>query len=315
MNRTALKTILLTIVALLSLSASAQRKKNVQVLPTTAVGMNSNDISKIHSGIKEGLSKLETINLLDDSDDGAESDLQIQCTIDSLTVYPRKDEKSGKTTYVTEIALTAKVYPSGKEELAQTYSTRAFSNLILASYATTRESAHSALSNLPEKVQKSFWKPFAVTGKVASIEESKNDKAKKVAVEIGTLSGAAQKQDFDIYLPDPLKLDKKGNLIENKPIGKVKVKDIGEEISVCEVKGGDDKIYAAYMENPDQLTAMSKKPSNGFIADKKYDAQCAAETIFIYKVMIEEAAKSVSDVAGSLLQVGKEAKGFVKEIF
>lgn len=287
MNRTALKTILLTIVALLSLSASAQRKKNVMVHMTTGQKISNNDLQKIHAKIVEGLSLLPTINILDPSNDGAEVDMHFKCNVDSIEVY-KKDAGEGKKKYITCINMRANVCNGDENVDTDGWSIPfyAYNSLILANHYSAKESCQSALDWIAKKTPRKLWEPFAVTGKVLSVEKVEKNKAKELSVAIGTTLGAAAKQEFDIYLPDPMIRDKKGNLKENKPIGKVKIRDLGDDVTLCEVKGGHDKIYSAFLEDPNQLTAKSKAYSESFIENKKFQAQEVAEYAFMISELL-----------------------------
>lgn len=299
MKTSMLKTITLMLIAILSLSVSAQ-KKNVMVHQTTGDRVSGNDLQKIHARIVEGLTNLPTINLLDPTNDGAEADLHFKCNVDSVKVYPKKD-KEGKTTYTAVISLRAEVYKDGADENSGwSIPVDVFNSMVLTSFTTTKECLQSALDWVPKKVKHNFWEPFAVTGPLLSVESTKKDKAEEVSVAIGTLSGAEKKQPFDIYLPDPQIRDKKGKLKENKPIGEVKVTDLGDEISICKVSKGGDKIYVAFLEDPKQLTAKSKAPKDPFLEDKKYKAQQAAEYIWYANIILNSALDLYKDTKGTI---------------
>lgn len=292
-----------------SLQASAA-KLNVKVHPTTSECLSSGDINRIHAQILAGLANIPTVNLLDESNDGTEADEHFQCNIDSINVY--KKGKGADAHYITCINMRATVYNDPEHpEHAWSIPVQVFSSLLLATHKTTKESATSALEWVPSKVLKELWEPFAVTGKLLEVTEVKNDKAQMVSAAIGTLNGAEPKQSLDVYLPDPKIVDKDGQLKENKPIGKVKIEDVGEDVSVCKVTKGGDKIYAAYIEDPNQLTVKSKAPSEGTIKDLKYKAQTGAEFAFI----LNEILKGTVEIVNESIGFGKEVVNDVKSIF
>lgn len=272
------KLILTSIVLISALSVSAQRK-NVIVKPTVSERVTQKDVEKVHARIIEGLSNLPTVNLLDASNDGAEADLVFQCVIDSISFYPLK-QSDGTFKYNAEIWMTAivKNAETNKEEYKQTIT--AYNSLVLTTYTDKKQAALSALSWVPEKIERVMWKAFAVKGQLLSIEEAKKDKAAVVSVSIGSEHGAAAKQGLEIYLPDSKFIDENGIQKPNKPIGKLKIKDLGDDISICKVDKGGDKIYEAYQEDPNQLTVYTKGPSKGLIGDGKWWAQAGAEVIW-----------------------------------
>ncbi len=300
MKHLSFKTLVAAIALLGAVSLSAQ-KKNVLVHQLTGNNVNKADIERIHARVVEGLSKLPTINVLDASNDGAEADLYFKCHIDSICVYPKKGS-DGKTTYTTEFNMSADVFDAKTDQPTYSTAITVYNSMLLTSFTDKKLSAQSALDWVPEKIERGVWKAFAIKGQLLSIEETKKDKASVVSVALGTQHGAAAKQGFDVYLPDPKIVDKKGNLKENKPIGKIKVQDLGDEISVCKVNGGGDKIYAAYQENPEQLTVLSKGPSHGLINDGKWYGQVSAEYAFI----IGQTVNAVMETVGAGVELGKE---------
>ncbi len=297
-----IKQIITSAVIILACAMSVQaQKKNVLVSPTTGETVSTDDLDKIHAKIVEGLSNLQTVNILDATDDGAEADFIFKCNIDSVCIYPKK-QADGKTTYVTEFNLKADVFSPDNEGLAWSIPVQVYNTMVMKTFEDKRLSAQSALEWVAEKIERKGWEPFAIRGQLLGVEESKNGKASKVSIEIGSLKGASKNQEFNVYLPDPKIVDKKGNLKENKPIGKVKVEDMGDEVSVCKVSGGGDRIYEAFLENPEQLTVLSKGPTKGFINDKKYQAQVGAEYIWITEQMVN----SVKELVGEGISAGKE---------
>lgn len=299
---------LLTVIVLISVLTVSAQKKNVLVNPTESDNVSANDIEKVHARIIEGLSNLPTINLLDSSNDGAEADYIFQCTIDSISFYPLK-QADGSNKYNAEIWMSTHVYDAATNELIFDQDVAAYNSLVLTTYTDKKQAALSALSWIPEKIERGVWKAFAIKGPLLSIEEVKKDKAAVVSVSIGEQNGAAAKQNFDVYLPDSKLLDENGIQKPNKPIGKVKVEDLGDEISICKVDKGGDKIYTAYQEDPAQLTVYSKGPSKGLIGDGKYWAQVGAEYVWEcnkVKWVLEGIWDSATDLGKSTKDLGKE---------
>ncbi len=300
--------VLLATVLFCATQASAA-KLNVQVHPTTSDRISKSDIDRIHAQIVAGLANLPTINLLDESNDGIEADKHFQCNVDSVTIY--RKGKDVHTHYITQISLRAEIYDDVNNPHGWSIPLVVYSSMALTYHKTQKESANSALEWIPERVTRGFWEPFAVSGKLLEVSEVKKDKAQMVSAAIGTINGAEPKQTLDVYLPDPKIVDKNGQLKENKPIGKVKIEDVGEDVSVCKVTGGADKIYAAYLEDPNQLTVRSKAPSFDFVKNTKYKAQVGAEFIFITKEVFTGAVEIIQSAVG----LGQEIAGDLKSIF
>lgn len=298
--------VLLASIALISAMAVTAQKKNVLVKPTTSSVVGSNTIAKIHSAVVEGLTNLPTVNILDSSNDGAEADLTFECLIDSVCMYPSK-QSDGTYNYTAEIWLSTNVKDAATGELTYGKSFAAYSSMVLTSHKSEAAANESALSWVPEKVERNVWKAFAIKGQLLTVEETKKDKATVVSVSLGEQHGAAAKQGYDVYLPDSKFVDANGVQKANKPIGKVKVQDLGDEVSVCKVDKGGDKIYAYYQEDPEQLTVYSKGPSKGLIGDGKYVAQTGAEYIW--------EANKVGKMIGSMVNDVKGTVKDVKEIF
>ncbi len=299
---------LLTAIALISVLTVSAQKKNVLVKPTESNNVSANDIEKVHARIIEGLSNLPTVNLLDESNDGAEADLVFQCTIDSICSYPLK-QADGTSKYNAEVWMTTNVYDAETNEPEYKQAVTAYSSLVLTSYTDQKQAALSALSWIPEKIERSVWKAFAVKGQLLSIEEAKKDKAAVVSVAVGSEHGAAAKQGFEVYLPDSKLIDENGVQKPNKPIGKLKVEDLGDEISICKVDKGGDKIYEAFQEDPTQLTVYSKGPSKGLIGDGKWWAQVGAEYVWECnkaKWVLEGMWDSAKNLGKSTKDLGKE---------
>ncbi len=271
--------LLLTAVVLISALTVSAQKKNVIVKPTVSERATKNDVAKVHARIIEGLSNLPTVNLLDESNDGAEADLVFQCVIDSICFYPLK-QTDGTFKYNAEVWMTAAVRNAETNEDEYKQTITAYNSLALTSYTDKKQAALSALGWIPEKVERIMWKAFAVKGQLLSIEEAKKDKAAVVSVAIGSEHGAEVKNGLDVYLPDSKFVDENGVQKPNKPIGKLKVKDLGDDISLCKVDKGGDKIFEAYQEDPNQLTVYTKGPSKGLIGDGKWWAQTGAEVVW-----------------------------------
>lgn len=306
MKQSIFKTLFVALALVLALPAMAEMK-NVKVEETKGEKVTSNELQRIHAAVLEGLANMPYVNILDKTNDGAEADLIFNCTVDSMVTYV-KDPKAEKREWITEISMKGTIRPADGEGYPMGKDLHMYSTMVLASYPTADAAKQSAFEWMPERVERAFWPLFAIRGKFLSVEEVKKDKAERVSVEVGTIKGAKEGQDFDVYPPDPMLKDKAGRPVENKAIGKVKVEDLGDDISVCKVKGGGDKIQAAYNATPEGLTVMSKGPSKGLIKDSKYKAQVVAENIYYYSKIIEETAKAGSDAYNS-------AKDFHKEVF
>lgn len=300
---------LLTAIALISVLTVSAQKKNVLVKPTESDNVSANDIEKVHARIIEGLSNLPTINLLDSSNDGAEADYIFQCTIDSISFYPLK-QTDGSNKYNAEVWMSTSVSDAETNKVEFEQKVVAYSSLVLTSYSDEKQAALSALSWIPEKIERNVWKAFAVKGQILSIEEVKKEKAAVVSVSVGEQNGAAKKQSFDVYLPDSKLIDENGIQKPNKPIGKVKVEDLGDEISVCKVDKGGEEIYKAFQEDPTQLTVYSKGPSKGLIGDGKWWAQVGAEYIW----ECNKAKWVLEGIWDSAKSIGKSTKDAGKEV-
>lgn len=302
--------VLLTAIVLISAMAVTAQKKNVFVKPTTSSIVGEKTIAKVHAAVVEGLSNLPTVNILDATNDGAEADLTFECLIDSVCIYSKK-QTDGTNNYTSEIWLTARVKNAATGEEAYSSSFGSYSSMVLTSHKSEDAANLSALSWLPEKVERNVWKAFAVKGQLLTVEETKKDKATVVSVSLGEQHGAAAKQGYDVYLPDSKVVDEKGIKKANKPIGKVKVQDLGDEVSVCKVDKGGDKIYAAYQEDPEQLTVYSKGPSKGMIGDGKYWAQTGAEYLWEVEKLVNAAKDAFNETKKSL----NDTKDSIKDIF
>lgn len=107
----------------------------------------------------------------------------------------------------------------------------------------------NALERLTSKVADYYNRMFPLYASIIEKGESKKNKQKDVYIDLGAGDGAYKGQQFDVFTVKTI-AGKEARTV----IGRLKIEDVeGDEISLCKVTKGSDKIKAALDEGEDLM--------------------------------------------------------------
>jgi len=166
-------------------------------------------------------------------------------SIKETTTTNSKGEKS--TTYDATINITLKTIDPKTGTVAETTTFTVpsgfidFGTLAILAYSPDEAVSEYSKKLLPKKLKKFINDAFPVEGHVLELAEVKGKDAKTLYIDLGENFGAQKKQKFDVR-----EIRTISTRTSRKVIGEVEIIDVeGEDISLCKVTKGGDKIKAA----------------------------------------------------------------------
>lgn len=218
----------------------------------------------VRASLMNGLSKVilfrpsDGIVLQSDLSDGTPS-FFIDGTIANISIVSRsettKDGKGNKhtdTSYRSNVTVTVNLKdPSDGSVVDSRTFTISDSDLY---WMTSGEKAMTnALERLTSKVADYYNQRFPLYASIIEKGESKKNKQKDVYIDLGSADGAYKGQQFDVLTVKTI-AGKEARTV----IGRLKIEEVGgDEISLCKVTKGSDKIKAA-LDEGESLMVVSR---------------------------------------------------------
>lgn len=178
------------------------------------------------------------------------ADLLLQGIVNSISIKENTSKNSDGTTttlYEATISLTLKVIDPKTGTVTETTTITVPSGFIdistLTILAHSADEAVSAYAKalIPKKLKKFINDAFPVEGKVLELAETKGKEVKTLYIDLGDNFGAKKKMKFDVR-----EVRTVAGRTSRKVIGEVEIIDVeGEDISLCKVNKGGDKIKTA----------------------------------------------------------------------
>lgn len=209
----------------------------------------------VRASLMNGLSKVILFRPSDgivsqsDLSDGTPS-FFVDGTIANISIVSRsetkKDGKGNKytdTSYRSNVSVTVNLKdPADGSVIDSRTFTISDSDLY---WMTSGEKAMTnALERLTSKVSDYYNRMFPLYASIIEKGESKKNKQKDVYIDLGAADGAYKGQQFDVLTVKTI-AGKEARTV----IGRLKIEDVeGDEISLCKVTKGSDKIKAALDE-------------------------------------------------------------------
>lgn len=192
----------------------------------------SNNISAGDEGITERLGAVVTL--------GAQ--YYVKGNIDAITFKHTSSTSNGKTTHLTEASLiiTMKLIDPATSSIIK-------SKQVKQTYFASQDSESAALAGViqkltsSEKIEYAIDEFFPVIAQLIDINESKKSEAKTVYINAGSLHGVNKTLKFVVNRMKSVA----GRQIPEK-IGEIKAEEVGEDITLCKVKGDGKKILAEF---------------------------------------------------------------------
>lgn len=213
------------------------------------VRRTSNNISAGEEGIAERLGAVVTL--------GAQ--YYVKGNIDALTFKHSSSNDDGKTTYKTEaeLLITMKLINPSTGSIIKSkqvkHTDSVDENNESAAHAGVIESITT--SNEIERVVNEF---FPVIAQLIDINESKGKDAKSVYINAGSLHGVNKGLIFVVN-----RMKKVANREIPEKIGEIKAEDVGEDLTLCKVKGDGKKILAEFQAGTRLM--VKSRPSESLI--------------------------------------------------
>ncbi len=112
--------------------------------------------------------------------------------------------------------------------------------------ATEQEAFFIALKGMNRTIDKFVGRHFPMSTSILEITEAKNEKAKKVLINIGSDAGAKKNQIYSVY--ELTEMEVGGKMIERKrEIGKLKILKIeGAELAMASVTKGGEEVQSLF---------------------------------------------------------------------
>lgn len=158
-----------------------------------------------------------------------------------------KDSKGNKTTNtyyqgIINVTVNLKDAYDGALINSQTFS---IYDSDLYWMASGEKAINNALERLTSKVANFYNKMFPLHASIVEKGEVKKDKQKQVYIDLGADDGVYKGQQFDVFLVKTIAGKEAKTLI-----GRIKIEEVeGDEISLCKVSKGADKIKTALDED------------------------------------------------------------------
>jgi hypothetical protein len=201
----------------------------------------------VRAAVVKGLSDVRRLRVIDAD---VATDFYIDGTITNITttsklITPTDTKKSPYTGYKAQIRVTInlKNCNDGTVENSQSFS---ITESNMYSWLTTKETAISeALSTLADDIDTYYEHLFPLSAQMEEVGDAKKDKQKELYINIGSSLGVYKNEEFYAYTVSQI-----GTKEARKEVGRVKVTEVmGDEISLCKVTKGGDKIKAAIDAN------------------------------------------------------------------
>lgn len=210
----------------------------------------------VRASIVNGLSKV----ILFRPSDGAISQEELSNNIPALYVdgtivnistvsktETNKDSKGNKTTHTSYcgiISVTVNLKDAYDGTLINSETFSIYDSDLY--WMTSGEKAiNNALERLTSKVASFYNQMFPLHASIVEKGEVKKNKQKEVYIDLGAANGVYKGQRFDVFLVKTI-AGKEAKTI----IGRLKIEEVeGDEISLCKVTKGADKIKTALDEN------------------------------------------------------------------
>lgn len=279
-----LKILIVSLILLSSLTATAQKERNTiyrigvgeliytpptegskttAVLKDVAEVLLSGQTTKqqpqyaeaVRACLMNGLSKVtlfrpsDGIVLQSDLPDGTPS-FFVDGTIANISIVSRsettKDSKGNKhtdTSYRSNVSVTVNLKDPADGSVVDSR-TFTISDSDLYWMTSGEKAMTNALEHLTSKVADYYNRMFPLYASIIEKGESKKNKQKDVYIDLGAGDGVYKGQQFDVFTVKTI-AGKEARTV----IGRLKIEEIeGDEISLCKVTKGSEKIKAALDE-------------------------------------------------------------------
>ena len=191
--------------------------------------------------------------------DNVKLDAVFTAVVDSMPTNKQKDLLSGEMKWVSNCYVTLQVRDPKSNAVVTTTALRGTGT----DSKDADKAKDAAMLTLSNDVTSFIDGYYVVRGNILSIDESKNQKAQIVTINVGSSSSIYEKMKFNVF-------NAKGD-----QLGSVQVKEIlGNNRTVCKVSGGADTIQKAF-EAGEELRIVSRPLgflSDLFTFDKKVSA-------------------------------------------
>lgn len=244
--------IILLLTACAIISAHAQY--NVLINPTVG-GYQSklNNDTLIHT-VKEAIGEIGYINLVEaDANDSETNDYEIDLRINDIIFTGQENHPDSDPPYVSythRVLITIEIVDLSKGIV--TASSALAKNGFGESH---KESMIDGIESFKKDIKKFILDKLPYYGKILELTESKGNKAKMLYISIGSKVGIIKGQKLAVKAAATT-----AGRLYFKSLGTVKVEEVeGEFGSRCKVTYGGEKIYEAYLDDPEHIAVMTIK--------------------------------------------------------
>lgn len=159
------------------------------------------------------------------------------------TTKDSKGVKHANTTYRSNVSVTVNLKDPADGSVVNSHTfTIADSDLYWMS--SGEKAVTNALERLTARVAEYYNKMFPLHASIIEKGESKKDKQKEVYIDLGQQDGVYKGMQFDVFVAKTI-----AGKEAKTQIGRLKIEEVeGDEISLCKVTKGGDKIKAALDE-------------------------------------------------------------------
>ena len=218
----------------------------------------------VRASLMNGLSKVILFRPSDgvvsqgDLSDGIPS-FFVDGTIANISIVSRsettKDSKGNKhtdTSYRSNVSVTVNLKDPADGSVVDSR-TFTISDSDLYWMTSGEKAMTNALERLTSKVAEYYNRMFPLYASIIEKGESKKNKQKDVYIDLGTGDGVYKGQQFDVFTVKTI-AGKEARTI----IGRLKIDEVeGDEISLCKVTKGSDKIKSA-LDEGENLMVISR---------------------------------------------------------
>ena len=229
---------------------TATQKLQVVDITTDQALMSEVGRRQSESAMSADNAKLEAVKTL-----GADFILQGHLT--SITTT-RKVASNGNVSYTSKAMFQLKVInvADGTIRLTKNYDVQ---SSFLSTHTTEGDAIGESLKFASGKMEDMVDEAFPIEGKIIEIAESKDNKAKKVYVNIGSDAGLSKGQKFDVYVDRTV-----AGRVASKKIGELKAEAVeAGDLTFCKVTKGDEDIYK-YVNEGANVTVKTKVDTSLF---------------------------------------------------
>lgn len=263
------KTFLLLMASIICIGAFAQKDYIVVKKFTRSNEVNQADLDKVHSAVASAIVGSQRFNVIDENNmttiAGDASKYALEANVSKFTTISSVSD--GKTVYKGVIYYSITVV---NLEDNKTVATANYGGTSLLSEDSREEAEDAIISDIAKNIEDFLIKEFPLIGEIYGEDfVVDGNRLKECYITLGSIHGVKQDDRFTVHEV----VTRVGKDIESKPLGRLKIKEVYEDMSLCEITKGEKdtkKAMDRYLENRlnDPNTKKLRIKSCGGILDE-----------------------------------------------